>query len=85
MLDKIFGNLVIFTVIFIIAYIPIAILIGAWHRKYQLRVDVEQNMRQNMILTKLFRTMLDIQTGKASEEEIEKLREYLKSIEENMG
>lgn len=85
MLDAIFGNLIVFTIIFIIVYIPIAILIGTWHRKYQLRVDVEQNMRQNLILTKMFRTMLDIQTGEASKEEIEKVREYFKSIEEDMG
>jgi hypothetical protein len=84
-LNEIFGNLAVFAIIFIIAYIPLAIIIGTWHRKYQLKIDVEQSMRNNLILTKMFRTMLDIQTGQAKEEEIENLRAYLKSIEKDMS
>ena len=63
------------------AYIPIAILIGAWHRKTQLKIDFEQQIRQNPMFAKLFRTLVDIQTGKASEKEIEDIRKFLMNIE----
>jgi len=80
-LEKIFPNLWIFIIVFVLLYIPIAILIGAWHRKTQLKVDIEVAVRQNPIWAKMFRTLIDIQTGKASKEEIESARKFLKSIE----
>jgi len=81
-LDEIFPNLWIFAVVFILLYIPIAIGIGAWHRRTQLKVDAEVGMRQNPLFAKWFRVLIDIQTGKASKEEIESLRKLLKSIED---
>ena len=80
-LEKIFPNLWIFIIVFVLLYIPIAILIGAWHRKTQLKVDIEVAVRQNPIWAKMFRTLIDIQTGNASKEEIESARKFLKSIE----
>jgi len=80
-LQSIFPNLWIFIIVFVLLYIPIAILIGAWHRKNQLKVDIEVAIRQNPIWAKMFRTLIDIQTGKASKEEIESARKFLKSIE----
>ncbi len=81
-LDEIFPNLWIFAVVFILLYIPVAVLIGAWHRRTQLKVDMEVAIRQNPMWAKMFRMMMDIQTGKASEEEIESVRKLLKSIED---
>jgi len=80
-LERIFPNLWMFVVMFVLLYIPIAIIIGAWHRKNQLKVDIEAAVRQNPIWCKMMRTLIDIQTGKASEEEIEKTRKFLLSIE----
>ena len=80
-LNEIFPNLWIFIVVFVLLYIPIATVIGAWHRKTQLKVDIEVAIRQNPIWAKMFRTLIDIQTGKASKEEIESARKFLKSIE----
>ena len=82
LLNEIFGNLVVFVTVFIFVYIPIALAIGWWHRKHQLRVDIEQGWRQNPIWARTFRTLLDVQTGKASKEEIEQIRKFLISIEE---
>jgi hypothetical protein len=62
-------------------YIPVAIIIGFWHRKTQLKVEQTLNLQQNPFLAKLFRTMLDVQTGKADKEEIEKFRGFLTDIE----
>jgi len=32
-LEQIFSNLWMFIAVFVLAYIPVAILVGAWHRK----------------------------------------------------
>ncbi len=76
-----FSNLWLFIVIFLGIYIPVAILIGFWHRKTQMKVEHEQSMRQNPIMAKNFRVMLDLLEGKASKTEVENLRKFLKSIE----
>ena len=72
----------IFALIFILVYIPAAILVGVWHRRTQLRVETTLVNQQNPVLAKMIRTLLDVQTGKASEEEIKEFRDMLKIIEQ---
>lgn len=80
-LQNIVPELWIFATIFLAVYIPTSIIIGFWHRKTQIKVETTLSMHQNPFFAKLFRTMLDIQTGKASKEEIEEFREFLQKIE----
>ncbi|HUT06092.1 MAG TPA: hypothetical protein VMW74_05320 [Nitrosopumilaceae archaeon] len=80
-LNNIFSELWFFIVIFILIYFPLAVLIGAWHRKTQIRVENRLTLYQNPVLAEWFRTVIDIQTGKASKEEIERIRKVLKKIE----
>jgi len=80
-LDEIFSSLLVFAIVFVILYIPIAILIGFWHRKTQLKIEAEQAMRQNPFLARNFRMLVDMIDGRASKEEIEKFRNLLTSIE----
>lgn len=80
-LDGLFDNLWFFTIIFIIIYIPVSVLIGAWHRKTQLKVETAQIMRQNPIMALMFRNLLDIIDGKATKEDIQKFRKFLLQIE----
>ncbi|BDQ31826.1 hypothetical protein NZNM25_19670 [Nitrosopumilus zosterae] len=75
----------IFAVMFIIFYIPAATLIGYWHRKTQLRVETTLVQQQNPVLARMIRTLLDVQTGKASEEEIAEFRKMLNNIEKRLG
>ena len=84
-LGQIFPNLLIFIIVFLIVYIPVAILIGFWHRRTQMKVETEQIMRQNPLMARNFRTVIDILDGKATKEEIEDLRRLLKSIERGTG
>ena len=84
-LNEIFSNLMVFIIIFVVLYIPIAILIGAWHRKSQLKVDTEIWLRQNPLLAKLFRVLIDMQINKISEKDLEEIRDLLKKIEEGKG
>ena len=81
-LGDVFTNLWIFVVIFLIMYVPIAILIGNWHRRTQMKIEHEQSMKQSPLMAKNFRIMLDLLEGKASSSEVENLRKFLKSIEE---
>ena len=81
-LHEIFSSLWIFAFVIILFYIPVATAIGAWHRRTQLKVDMEIAIRQNPMWAKMFRMIMDIQTGKASKEEIESVRKLLKSIED---
>ena len=82
--QELIPNLSMFVVLFLAFYIPAAIIIGYWHRKTQLRVESTILMHQNPVLAKMIRTMLDVQTGKASENEITEFREFLKKIESKM-
>jgi len=80
-LDEFFPDLWAFVITFVLIYVPLAIAIGAWHRRTQLRIDTEVMLRQNPLWARMFGLFIDIQTGKASKEEIEKLRSLLKRIE----
>ena len=66
---------------FIVCYVPAAILIGFWHRRTQLRVETTLVQQQNPVLARMIRTLLDVQTGIATKEEIEEFRKMLESIE----
>jgi hypothetical protein len=75
----------IFALLFIVIYIPASILIGVWHRRSQLRVETTLVNQQNPVLAKMIRTLLDVQTGIATEEEIQEFRKMLKKIEGNIN
>lgn len=80
-LNNFFEDLWVFVIFFILLYIPIAVGIGAWHRKTQIKVETEQTLLNNPFLARNFRILVDILEGKASKEEIEQFRNLLKSIE----
>jgi 5-bromo-4-chloroindolyl phosphate hydrolysis protein len=84
-LGQIFSSLWIFVIVFVGIYIPVAGLIGYWHRKTQLRVEQDQSMRQNPLLARNFRMVIDMLENKATKEEIEDFRNLLKSIERGSG
>jgi len=80
-LNEFFSSLWFFAIIFILAYIPISIIIGVWHRRTQLRVEQDIVTRQNPFLAKVLGVIIDIQTGKASKEQIETMRKTLEEID----
>ena len=80
-LNDFFSELWIFVLIFVIIYFPISIAVGAWHRRTQIKVENEQALLNNPFMARNFRMMIDIMEGKASKEEIEKFRKFLRKIE----
>ena len=84
-LNEVFSDLWVFAIVFVLIYIPSAVIIGAWHRKTQLKVEAEVTLLQNPFFAKMFRTMLDIQTGDITKEEIEDMKNLLRKIERGKG
>ena len=80
-LNGIFSELWMFIVLFVVVYFPIAIIVGAWHRKTQIKIENEQALLNNPFMARNFRMMIDIIEGKASKEEVQKFREFLSKIE----
>ncbi len=79
--QELIPHLWIFVLIFLVSYIPASTIIGYWHRRTQLRVETTIKLLENPLWAKMFRTVMDVQTGKASKEEIEKMRQLLTKIE----
>jgi len=84
-LDELFSSLWVFGVVFVLIYVPISILIGIWHRKTQIKIETEQNLRNNPFMARNFRMIVDMLDGKASKEDVEKFRNLLEKIERGEG
>ena len=78
--EEIFGSMWIFGLIFLVTYIPISIIIGYWHRKTQLKVEQTLKYLEAPFFAKMFRVLLDAETGKANKEEIEEFKRILSNI-----
>lgn len=80
-LENIVPDLWIFVLLFLLIYIPVSILIGYWHRRTQLKVEYMLKSKEMPLYSKMCRFLLDVQTGKASEQEAKEFRELLLKIE----
>jgi len=80
-LSQAFGDLTTFTILFIIVYIPISILIGQWHFKYQYKVESTVLFMQNPGMLKAFRLILELQTGTADKNDVDAFKKLLKNLE----
>ena len=67
--------------IFLVVYVPIAILIGFWHRKTQTPIEQDILRKQDPILAKSFKILLDFKTGKITKKDTEEFRNFLLEIE----
>jgi len=84
-LEDIFSDLWMFAIFFVLIYVPAAVFVGFWHKRTQMKVEMEVMARQNPFIAKWFRIIIDILSEKSSPEEVEDLRKLLKSIEEEKG
>lgn len=81
-LNDLFGNLWLFVVLFLLVYIPVAIIVGAWHRKHQIKVETDIGLLNSPLHARFFRIIIDIQEGRATKDEVQQIRNMLKSIED---
>jgi len=79
-LGSIFTNFTAFTILFISIYMPLAIVIGYWHRRSQWKVEQEAMFNENVIQAKLYLFLINLIEGRASEKEREDMRRVLERI-----
>jgi len=79
-LGAIFTNFSIFATVFVAAYMPLAIVIGYWHRRSQWKVEQEAMFNENVIQAKLYLFLINLIEGRASEKEREDMRKVLERI-----
>lgn len=85
-LDRFVGaNIVEFAIIFIALYVPLAIIIGYWHRKSQWTVEVEALFKENTLGATMWLFVIDLVEGKISEKEKVEMREMLLIITKGKG
>jgi hypothetical protein len=82
-ISALMSDLWLFVLIFLILYLPVSTLIGYWHRRTQLSVETTLKRLEDPLFAKMIRTILDVQTGRASKEEIEKFKDMLLKIEKD--
>ncbi|MGZ8926144.1 MAG: hypothetical protein ACXW2E_09705 [Nitrososphaeraceae archaeon] len=61
------GNMVGFAITFIALYVPLAIIIGYWHRKSQWKIEVEALFKENEIGATMWLFVIDLVDGKITE------------------
>lgn len=71
----------LYVIIFLIFYCPTAIIIGRWHRNTQIKIEQDILRSNEPIFAKMIRMLLDVKTGKATEEQIEEFRKFVSQIE----
>ncbi|HEX7031564.1 MAG TPA: hypothetical protein VF172_01050, partial [Nitrososphaera sp.] len=79
-LKTIFPNLWIFAAIFVAGYVPLAIIIGYWHRKSQWKIEQEALFKENVVQARMWLFMLELIEGTVTEDEKKRVRTMLMQI-----
>jgi len=76
-----FGDLLTFTIIFAVIYIPLSIVIGHWHFTRQYKVESTVLFMQNPGFIRAFRLILDVLTGTEDKKDVESFKQLLRKME----
>jgi len=76
-LAGIFESIWIFAMLFVLAYVPLSIVLGYWHRKSQWKVEQDALFRENKVGAIMWMYVIDLIEGKVSEEDRKLMREAL--------
>lgn len=79
-LSDIFNSIWIFAILFILAYVPVSIVLGYWHRKSQWKVEQDALFRENKVGAIMWMYVIDLIEGKVAEEDRKLMREALLRI-----
>lgn len=77
-----FNRLIEFAIFFVVTYVPVAILVGYWHRKTQFKVEDDVKFLKNPLYAKFVRLLIDMKLNEANKDEVEAFHSKLKKIEE---
>jgi hypothetical protein len=70
----------VFAFVFVAMYVPLAGIIGYWHRRTQYNVDNQTHFERNPIGATMNLFLIDLIDGKVTEEEKKQMRRYLLRI-----
>ena len=79
-INSFFPSVWIFAAIFIAVYMPLAIIIGYWHRKTQWKVEQEAMFNENIVQARLWLFMIRLVQDKVSEKERNEMQDMLEKI-----
>ena len=79
-LNNLFPSIWIFAILYVALYVPLAMVIGYWHRKTQWRVEQHALFKENEIGATMWLFVIDLIDGKVSEEEKLQMRNMLYKI-----
>ena len=80
-IDSLLGaNILGFAITFIALYVPLATIIGYWHRKSQWKVEVEALFKENTLGATMWLFVIDLVDGNITENEKQEMREMLLRI-----
>jgi hypothetical protein len=79
-LSNLFGSIWVFAILYVALYVPVAMVIGYWHRKTQWRVEQHALFKENVIGATMWLFVIDLIDGRVSEEEKEQMRTMLYKI-----
>ena len=79
-LGELFDSILIFAIVFILAYVPLSIVLGYWHRKSQWKVEQDALFRENKVGAIMWMYVIDLIEGKVSEEDKKLMKESLLKI-----
>jgi hypothetical protein len=79
-LQGIIDNTIVFAILFIVVYVPAAILIGYYHRKKQYVIENEAWLKENWIWAWISMYQIRLIEGKVTPEETRQVKDYLDAI-----
>src|ERR671918_2804377 len=79
-LNNLFPSIWVFAILYVALYVPLAMVIGYWHRKTQWRVEQHALFKENEIGATMWLFVIDLIDGKVSEEEKQQMRDMLHKI-----
>ena len=79
-LAGIFDSILTFAILFVLAYVPLSIVLGYWHRKSQWKVEQDALFRENKVGAIMWMYVIDLIEGKVSEDDKKLMRESLLKI-----
>ena len=79
---EVLSNIVIFTILFLIIYLPIALVSGNYYYKTQHRVDYAMMFSYSSGIIKFYKLLFDLKTNSADPKEVESFKKMLHKFEE---
>jgi hypothetical protein len=78
--SNVFSNVWLFVLAFIAVYMPLAVVIGYWHRKSQWKVEQEAMFNENVVQATLYLFLIRLIEGKATDKERQDMKVMLEKI-----